>query len=123
MACISMSEFEESRIGFSKILVPRIAEIISIGSPDLIFTFTTAITVIFVLADYINLTCSLEIVGSIDRLIDLLGACEDTSTLANFSSVLAKISEHVDGAIADEIWQEFPWIKLQISCLQKMSNV
>ena len=123
MACISLFEFEASRIGFSKILVPRIAEIISIGSPDLIFTFTTAIAVIFVPADYINLTCSLEIVGSIDRLIDLLGACEDTSTLANFSSVLAKISEHVDGAIADEIWQEFPWIKLQISCLQKMSNV
>jgi hypothetical protein len=123
MACISLSEFEARRIGFSKILVPRIAEIISIGSPDLIFTFTIVIAVIFVPADYINLTCSLEIVGSIDRLIDLLGACEDTSTLANFSYVLTKISEHVDGAIADEIWQEFPWIKLQISCLQKMSNV
>ena len=123
MACISLSEFEASKIGFSKILVPRIAEIISIGSPDLIIIFTTAIVVIFVPADCINLTCSLEIVGSIDRLIDLLGACEDTSTLANFSSVLYKISEHVDGAIADEIWQEFPWIKLQISCLQKMNNV
>jgi hypothetical protein len=109
---ISLSEFEASRIGFSKILVPRIAEIISIGSPDLIFTFTTAIAVIFVLVDYINLTCFFEIVGSIDILIDLLGACEDTSTLANFSSVVAKIFEHVDGAIADEIWQEFPWIKL-----------
>jgi hypothetical protein len=123
MACISMSEFEASRIGFSEILVPRIAEIISIGSLDLIFTFTNAITIIFVLADYINLTYSFKIVGSIDRLIDLLSACEDTSTLANFSSVPAKIYEHVDGVIADEIWQEFPWIKLQISCLQKMSNV
>ena len=108
MACISLSEFEASIIGFNKILVPRIVEIISIGSPDLIFTFTTAIAIIFVLANYTNLTCSFEIVDSIDRLIDLLGACEDTSTLANFSSVLAKISEHVDGAIADEIWQEFP---------------
>jgi hypothetical protein len=103
MACITLSEFEASKIGFSKILVPRIAEIISIGSPDLIFTFTTAITVIFVLADYINLTCSLEIVDSIDRLIDLLGACEDNSTLVNFSSIVAKISEHVDGTITDEI--------------------
>jgi hypothetical protein len=122
MACTSLSEFEASRIGISKILVPRIAEIIYIGSPDLIFTFTTAIAIIFVLADYTNLTCSFEIVDSIDRLIDL-GACGDTSTLANLSSVLVKISEHVDGAIADEIWQEFSWIKLQISCLQKMSNV
>jgi hypothetical protein len=103
MACITLSEFEASKIGFSKILVPRIAEIISIGSPDLIFTFTTAITIIFVPVDYINLTFSFEIVGSIDRLIDLLGACEDTSTLANFSSVLAKIFEYVDGTIADEI--------------------
>ena len=66
MACISLSEFEASKIVFSKILVPRIAEIISIGSPDLIFTFTTAIAVIFVPAYYINLTCSFEIVGSID---------------------------------------------------------
>jgi hypothetical protein len=74
MSCISPYEFEASRIGFSKILVPRIAEIISIGSPDLIFTVTTAIAVIFVPADYIHLTCSLEIVGSIVRLIDLLGA-------------------------------------------------
>ena len=123
MACISLSEFEPSRIEFSKILVPQITEIISIWSPDLIFTFTNAITIIFVLADYINLTYSFKIVGSIDRLIDLLGACEDTSTLANFSYVPDKISEHVDGAIADKIWQEFSWIKLQISCLQKMSNV
>ena len=99
MTCISLSEFEASRIGFTKILVPRIAEIISIGSPDLIFTFTTAITIIFVPADYINLTCSLEIVGSIDRLIDLLGACEDTPTLANFSFVLAKICEHVNAQL------------------------
>ena len=103
MACISLSEFEASRVGFSKILVPRIAEIISIWSSDLIFTFTTAITVIFVPLDYINLTCSLEIVGFIDRLINLFGAYEDTSTLANFPYVLAKISERVDGAIADEI--------------------
>jgi hypothetical protein len=103
VAFILLSEFETSRIGFSKILVPRIAEIISIGSPNLIFTFTTAISIIFVPANYINLTCYFEIVGSTDRLIDLLGACEDTSTLANFSSVLAKISEHVDATIANEI--------------------
>jgi hypothetical protein len=117
MACISLSEFEASRIEFSKILVPQITEIISIWSPDLIFTIATAIAVIFVPTYYINLTCSLEIVGSIYRLIDLIGACEDTSTLANFSSVLAKIFEHVDGAIADKTWQEFSWIKLQISCM------
>jgi hypothetical protein len=72
MACISLSEFEANIIGFSKILVPQIAEIISIGSPDLIFTFTTAIAIIFVAADYINLTCSFEIVGSIDRLVFLV---------------------------------------------------
>jgi hypothetical protein len=72
MACISLSEFEANIIGFSKILVPQIAEIFFIGSPDLIFTFTTAIAIIFVAADYINLTCSFEIVGSIDRLVFLV---------------------------------------------------
>jgi hypothetical protein len=112
MACISLSKFETSRIEFIKILVPQIAEIISIGSPDLILKFTTAIAIIFVSANYINLTFSFEIVDSIDRLIELLGACEDTSTLANLSSVLAKISKHVNGAITDEIWQGVPWIKL-----------
>jgi hypothetical protein len=113
------TEFEARKIRFIKILVPRIAEIIFIGSPYLIFTFTAAIAIIYVPADYINLTCSFKIVCSIDRLIDLLGACEDTSTLASFSCILAKISEHVGGTIADEILQESPCIKLQISCLQK----
>jgi len=108
MACRSLSEFEASRLGFSKILGLRIAEIIAVGSPDLIFAVTTAITVIFFQADYINLAQSLETAGSIDKLIDLLGACEDTSTLANLSSVLAKISEHVDATIADEILSRIP---------------
>jgi hypothetical protein len=46
MACISLSKFETSRIEFIKILVPQIAEIISIGSPDLILKLTTAIAII-----------------------------------------------------------------------------
>ncbi|OQU84598.1 hypothetical protein SORBI_3004G085900 [Sorghum bicolor] len=108
MACRSLSEFEASSLGFSKILGPRIAEIISVGSPDLIFAVTTAITVIFFQADYINLARSLETAGSIDKLIDLLGACQDTSTLANLSSVLAKISEHVDATVADGILSRIP---------------
>nr|ACL52958.1 unknown [Zea mays] len=112
MACRSLSELETNRIGFSKILGPRIAEIISIGSLDLIFAVTAAITVIFSPSDYINLAHSLEIAGSIDKLIDLLGACEDTSTLANLSSVLTKISEHVDATIADEILSRIPMVRI-----------
>lgn len=112
MACRSLSELETNRIGFSKILGPRIAEIISVGSLDLIFAVTAAITVIFSPSDYINLAHSLEIAGSIDKLIDLLGACEDTSTLANLSSVLTKISEHVDATIADEILSRIPMVRI-----------
>ncbi|CAL5059630.1 unnamed protein product [Urochloa decumbens] len=108
MSCRSISDFEASRLGFSKILGPRIAEIISVGSADLIFAITKAITVIFFQADYINLAESLETAGSIDKLIDLLGVCEDTSTVANLSSVLAKISEYVDDAIAEEILSRIP---------------
>ncbi|CAL4889315.1 unnamed protein product [Urochloa decumbens] len=108
MSCRSISDFEASRLGFSKILGPRIAEIISVGSADLIFAITKAITVIFFQADYINLAQSLETAGSIDKLIDLLGVCEDTSTLANLSSVLAKISEYVDDTIAEEILLRIP---------------
>ncbi|WVZ77421.1 hypothetical protein U9M48_025286 [Paspalum notatum var. saurae] len=108
MECRSISEFEASRLGFSKILGPRVAEIISIGSPDLIFAVTEAITIIFFQSDYTSLAQSLEIAGSIDKLIDLLGVCKDPSTVANVSSVLAKISEHVDAAIADEILSRIP---------------
>jgi hypothetical protein len=56
----------------------------------------------FVPGDYINLAL-FQMVGSIDRLFDLLGSCEDNSALVNFSSILPKVSEHVDGVIADEI--------------------
>ncbi|KAL6888288.1 hypothetical protein ACP4OV_009314 [Aristida adscensionis] len=108
MACRSISDFEACRLGFSKILAPRIAEIISVGSPSLIFSVTKAITVIFFQTDYVNLAQSLETAGSMDRLIDLISVCEDTSTLANFSSVLARISEHVDAIIADEVLSRIP---------------
>jgi hypothetical protein len=110
MTCRSISDFEESRLGFSKIIGPHIVEIISVGSPGLIFAITNAIamTDIFSQSDYLNLAQSLETAGSLDKLIDLLGVCEDISTLANFCSVLAKISEHVDAMTADEILSRIP---------------
>ncbi|KAK3156313.1 hypothetical protein QOZ80_2AG0105530 [Eleusine coracana subsp. coracana] len=108
MACRSISDLEASRLGFNKILCPQIAEIISVGSPCLIFAVTKAITVIFFPADYVNLAQSLETAGSVDKLIDLLPVCEDISNLANLSSVLAKISEHIDATTADEILSRFP---------------
>ncbi|OEL25618.1 hypothetical protein BAE44_0013360 [Dichanthelium oligosanthes] len=66
------------------------------------------IIIFFQEGDYIKLAQSLETAGSIDKLIDLLGVCEDTSTLANFSSVLAKISKHVDATVAEEILSRIP---------------
>ncbi|CAM0946239.1 unnamed protein product [Alopecurus aequalis] len=108
MACQSMSEFEASRIGFSKILGPQIAELISVGSPDLIVAVTKAITVIFFHADYANLAQSLETAGSVDKLICILRGYEDSSTLANVSAVLAKLSEHVSATTAEEILASIP---------------
>ncbi|KAL5211889.1 hypothetical protein ABZP36_022736 [Zizania latifolia] len=108
MACKSISEFEASRLAFSKILCPRIAELISVGSPSLIVAVTKSITVIFFQGDYADLAQSLETAGSVDKLIHVLRGCEDTSTLANVSTVLAKISEHVDTITADEILSTIP---------------
>ncbi|XP_051194361.1 uncharacterized protein [Lolium perenne] len=108
MACKSISEFEASRIGFRKILGPQIAELISVGSPALIVAVTKAITVIFFNADYANLAQSLETAGSVDKLICVLHGYEDSSTLANVSAVLAKVSEHVSVTIADEILASIP---------------
>lgn len=108
MACKSLSEFEASRLGFSKILSPRIAELISVGSQALIVAVTKAITVIFFPGDYANLAQSLETAGSVDKLIYVLCGCEDSSTLANVSTVLAKISEHVGAPIVEEILASIP---------------
>lgn len=108
MECKSISEFEASRLRFSKILSPRIAELISVGSTSLIVTVTKSITVIFFQGDYAKLAQSLETAGSVDKLIHVLRGCEDSSTLANVSTVLAKISEHVDATTADEILATIP---------------
>ncbi|KAG8070364.1 hypothetical protein GUJ93_ZPchr0006g43158 [Zizania palustris] len=108
MACKSISEFEANRLAFSKILSPRIAELISVGSPSLIVAVTKSITAIFFQGDYADLAQSLETAGSVDKLIHVLRDCEDTSTLANVSTVLAKISEHVDTITADEILSTIP---------------
>lgn len=108
MACKSISEFESGRLGFSKMLGPRIAELISVGSATLIVAVAKAITVVFFQGDYANLSQSLETAGSVDKLICVLSGHEDSSTVANVSAVLAKVSEHVSATIADEILASIP---------------
>lgn len=112
MACKSISEFEASRLGFSKLLGPRIAELISVGSQALIVAVTKAITVVFFQGDYANLAQSIETAGSVDKLICVLRGYEDSSSLANVSAVLAKVSEHVSAKTADEILASIPMDKI-----------
>ncbi|VAI56998.1 unnamed protein product [Triticum turgidum subsp. durum] len=112
MACKSIPEFEASRLGFSKMLGPRIAELISVGSQALIVAVTKAITVVFFQGDYANLAQSIETAGSVDKLICVLRGYVDSSSLANVSAVLAKVSEHVSAKTADEILSSIPMDKI-----------
>lgn len=52
MASKSISEIKASRKSFSRILGPRVAELISAGSKGLIAAVTKAITTLFIQEDY-----------------------------------------------------------------------
>ncbi|KAL0397095.1 UNVERIFIED_CONTAM: putative disease resistance protein RGA4 [Sesamum calycinum] len=57
---ISISEFEDSRVGFCKMLGPKIARIILDGSEDLVSVSAITITNLFTKADYSEYVTSIE---------------------------------------------------------------
>ncbi|KAF8389080.1 hypothetical protein HHK36_025765 [Tetracentron sinense] len=108
MASKSISELEASRTSFSSILGPRIADLISTGSPYLIAVSAIAITNIFSKSDYCDYVPSLETVGAVDKLASILQNCEDPMIQTNISNVLSKIAEYGSSETVDKVLQSIP---------------
>ncbi|KAL3598591.1 hypothetical protein D5086_006509 [Populus alba] len=113
MASKSMSELEVSRERFSRILGPRIADLISTDSLSLIAVTTEAITNIFSTSDYCNYFPSLETTGSINKLATTLQECEeDPITQIHVLIVLAKLAEFGSLETVDKVLESIPFNQL-----------
>ncbi|KAJ6963338.1 hypothetical protein NC652_001837 [Populus alba x Populus x berolinensis] len=113
MASKSMSELEVSRERFSRILGPRIADLISTDSLSLIAVTTEAITDIFSKSDYCNYFPSLETTGAINRLATTLQYCEeDPITQIHILIVLAKLAEFGSPETVDKVLDSIPFNQL-----------
>lgn len=93
MASKSISELEASRATFSSILGPRIENLISSNSEDLIAATAEAITIIFSKSDYDMYFPSLETTGAVDKLASRLENCNNPMIQTNISIILAKLAE------------------------------
>ncbi|OVA00465.1 Disease resistance protein [Macleaya cordata] len=108
MASKSISELEASRVSFSNLLGPRVADLISVGSPGLIAGCANAITNIFSKSDFSDYTRSLETVGAVNKLADVLENCEDPMIQTNISTVLAKLAENGNSETIEKVLQSIP---------------
>ncbi|CAK7356565.1 unnamed protein product [Dovyalis caffra] len=112
MASKSMSELEVSRERFSRILGPRIADLISTNSLSLIAVTTEAITNIFSKSDYCNYFPSLETTGAINKLTTTLQDCKDPAIQIHILIVLAKLAEFGSLETVDKVLQSIPFDQL-----------
>ncbi|CBI36281.3 hypothetical protein VitviT2T_013599 [Vitis vinifera] len=105
MASESISELEASRASFSSILGPRIENLISSNSQDLIAVTAEAVTIIFSKSDYQKYFPSLETTGAVEKLASILENCEDLMIQTNISIVLAKLAEFGSLDTVDKVLQ------------------
>ncbi|RVW30856.1 hypothetical protein CK203_110521 [Vitis vinifera] len=105
MASESISELEASRASFSSILGPRIENLISSDSQDLIAVTAEAVTIIFSKSDYQKYFPSLETTGAVEKLASILENCEDLMIQTNISIVLAKLAEFGSLDTVDKVLQ------------------
>ncbi|XP_072964487.1 uncharacterized protein [Typha angustifolia] len=112
MASKSISELEASRLRFSSILTPKMAELITSGSAVQILAVAKAITTIYIQEDYRILAKSLEETNTIEKLTKLFEDCEDLSTVTVVSSVVAKLAQHGTTETADKVLASIPMDQL-----------
>ncbi|XVF24821.1 hypothetical protein REPUB_Repub13aG0160700 [Reevesia pubescens] len=112
MASNSISELEASRASFSRILGPRIVDIISTNSLSLIAVSAEAIINIFSKTDYCNYFPSLETASIVDKLASILENCEDPVIQTNILTILAKVAEFGSPEIVDKVLQSIPFKQL-----------
>ncbi|KAJ6711710.1 hypothetical protein OIU79_008024 [Salix purpurea] len=110
MASKSMSELEISRERFSRILGPRIADLISTDSLNLVAVTTEAITNIFSKSDYCNYFPSLETTAAISKLTATLEYCEENPMIQiHILIVLAKLAEFGSHGTVDKVLESIPF--------------
>ncbi|KAJ6700980.1 hypothetical protein OIU74_012348 [Salix koriyanagi] len=110
MASKSMSELEISRERFSRILGPRIADLISTDSLNLVAVTTEAITNIFSKSDYCNYFPSLETTDAISKLTATLEYCEENPMIQiHILIVLAKLAEFGSPGTVDKVLESIPF--------------
>ncbi|XP_059643347.1 uncharacterized protein LOC132285196 [Cornus florida] len=112
MASISISELEASGASFSGILGPRISNLMSTDSQDLIAVSAKAITSIFSKSDYTNYFPSLETIDAVAKLARILENCEDPMIQTNILNVLAKLAEFGTPDTVDKVLQSIPMNRL-----------
>ncbi|XVE89121.1 hypothetical protein DITRI_Ditri19aG0125200 [Diplodiscus trichospermus] len=112
MASNSISELEASGSSFSRILGPRIAEIISTNSQSLIAVAAEAIINIFSKSDYCNYFPALETANVVDRLASISENYEDPVIQTNILTILAKLAEFGSPEIVDKVLQSLPFNQL-----------
>ncbi|GAV65998.1 NB-ARC domain-containing protein [Cephalotus follicularis] len=112
MASKSIPELEASRVSFSSILGPRIADLISTNSQSLIAVSAEAITNLFSESDYHTYFSSLEHSGAVERLAGMLDTCEDNVIKVNTLTVLAKLAEFGSPETVDKVIQSIPYNQL-----------
>ncbi|XP_011081248.1 uncharacterized protein LOC105164324 [Sesamum indicum] len=109
---ILISEFEASRVGFCKMLGPKIASIILDGSEDLVSVSAISITNLFTKADYSEYILSLENMGAVDKLAFIMETCEDPLIQTSILTLLANLAEFGTQSTTDEILQRLPMSRL-----------
>ncbi|XP_022716564.1 uncharacterized protein LOC111275448 [Durio zibethinus] len=112
MASNSISELEASRASFSRILGPRIADVISTNSQILIAVSAEAIINIFSKSDYCNYFPSLETASVVDKLVNILENCEDPVIQINILTILAKLAEFGSPETVNKVLQSIPFNQL-----------
>ncbi|XWS20405.1 hypothetical protein CRYUN_Cryun31cG0098300 [Craigia yunnanensis] len=112
MASNSISELEASRASFSRILGPRIADIISANSQSLIAVSSEAIINIFSKTDYCNYFPSIETASMVDKLASILENCENPLIRTNILTIFAKLAEFGSPEIVDKVLQSIPFNQL-----------
>ncbi|KAL7162339.1 hypothetical protein ACSBR2_042758 [Camellia fascicularis] len=112
MEIISISEFEASRASLSRIVGPKIANLISTDSRDLVAALAKAITIIFSTSDYRDYFPSLENIGAVEKFASILDNCHDPMIQTNVSTILAKLAEFGSTATVDKVLRSIPMNRL-----------
>lgn len=112
MTSESISEIEATRAGFSRMLGPKIVDLMSAASRSLVSVSANAIISIFTEADFSNYFPSLETTGAVDNLAGILQDSDDPMGLTNISTVLAKLAEFGSPGTVDKILHRIPLSQL-----------